>query len=488
MSMERAEGDRIRPSPRKRTPMPQPSERSPPPRVSLTERLAAEIADTPTGAVPDSALAALRRLVIDHVGITYMGAALTGRALLAYASDLAGRPDAVLLGGDGLKVPAEVAAGINGQFCRATNFEDTGPGRHIGPLCVHTALAVGQRSHASGREVLAAAALGYVHCARFHFAVRANNGMAHHRSTAAAIAARLLRLDRATTARALSLAWELPHRAVATGNAQVFASAFERKRISPLGTPGQLATPLFHARAGVQAAVMASHGLESIPDEIDRFAADYDVAELMRSPTPFDLCEHIELKPWPCNRPGQCALQALADLVRDHAFDAGAITSVRLSVPYPSTVPHQFEPEPETYWEAIYSVQWAAAMVLLGLPAGPQWVSAQRLVDPVARRLCQVTEVVEDRDATRAYNELRRADVRGTAEVVAGGRTYRAAATLGATFGSPERPMTDAMVEAKFHETTALCMPRERSARLLAALRRLDAIGNVNDLAALLSG
>ncbi|MSO65431.1 MAG: hypothetical protein EXQ85_06505 [Alphaproteobacteria bacterium] len=110
---------------------------------SVTRTLAAEVAETPSAAIPGTARAAIKRLLIDHVGIAYMGAAFTGKPLHSYANELGGRPEAVLIG-SGTRVAAELAAGVNAQLCRNTDFEETGPGTHVGPLIVHTALAVGQ--------------------------------------------------------------------------------------------------------------------------------------------------------------------------------------------------------------------------------------------------------------------------------------------------------------------------------------------------------
>lgn len=450
---------------------------------SLTGALAREMAETPADAVPAEAMDAARRLIVDHVGITYMGAALTGPALFDYARDLGGRADAVLIGA-GIRVPAELAAGVNGQHCRATNFEESGPGRHIGPLCVHTALAAGQRAHRSGRDVVAAAALGYVLCARFHFAQRVDSGLPHHRVVAAGIAARLFGYDSEKTARAISLAWELPHRARPVRTGEQPASFFRRKRISPLGTPGALASPLFHARAGIQAAVMVQHGFASVADEIDEYAWDYDTAALTRQPVPFDLVRHMELKPWPCVRPGQCAIQALDSLVRDHGLAPDTVTAVTLRVPGVATVPHQCEPEPETYWEAVYSLQWAAAMVLQSVPPGPQWFTPERRADPLSRRLAAGVALVEDPESTAAYAAFRRQAVMGTAEVHAAGRIFAARRSLGDTFGGAASPMTDTMVEDKFMAATSLSLPAARGRDLLARLRGIDDVRDICDLAA----
>jgi 2-methylcitrate dehydratase PrpD len=449
----------------------------------VTERLASEIAVTPAAAIPPGAVAAIKRLVVDHVGITYMGAALHGAPLLEFAKDQGGRADAVLLG-DGARVPAEIAAGVNGQHCRVTNWEDSGPGRHIGPLTVHTALAMAQRVGASGRDLVAAAVLGYVIGARFQFAQRVENGYPYHRVVAAAIASRLLGHDAATTARAISLAWEMPHRGRATP--ATHAQMFQRKRISPLGTPGTLATPLFHARAGIQAALMTGFGFEGANNEIDQHAADYDVERLIGGPPPFHYLERMELKPWPCVRPGQCAIQAIVRLQQAHAIDPARVTAIRLRVPSIVTVPHQNEPEPATVLEAVYSLQWAAAMVLERVAPGPQWLTPQRLADRASRRLAAMVELVPDPESSCAYEQIRRADVRGAAEITVSGRTLRAECALPETWGSHSAPMPEDMVSGKFHEATSLSLDRDRSQRLLAALDSLDTLPDLRGLTSLL--
>ena len=432
--------------------------------------------DTPTESIPVNAIEASKRLLIDHVGITYMGAALTGAPLIAYARDVGGRADAMLLGSD-LRVPAEMAAGINGQFCRATNFEDSGPGRHVGPLCVHSALAVGQRVRTSGAELLAAIAFGYALSARFHFAELGATAFPHHRLAAAAIAARLLGLDANQIARALSLAWEMPHRAAQGETTTTFIPG----RISPLGTPGQLATPLYHARFGVQAALMVLHGFESVPDEIDAHKDDYDHATLLGGLN-FDDVLQMELKPWPCVRPGQCAIQALAELIQEHQIDPGAIQGVRLTVPRVATIPHQNESSPTTFWKAVYSLQWAATMIIRQVPPGPQWFTAHQIDHAGNQALAAKIELVEDPDSTQAYAAQRRHEIIGTAEVRTASATVSRKCSLGDTTGGPDALMTAELVEAKFLEATRLNLPRDKAGRLLDMLRHVEEFGDVNQL------
>ena len=58
-------------------------------------------------------------------------------------------------------------------------MENTGPGLHAGPLVVHTALAMGQRTGAGGADMLTAIALGYDLNARFHLARTADEDLRH---------------------------------------------------------------------------------------------------------------------------------------------------------------------------------------------------------------------------------------------------------------------------------------------------------------------
>ncbi|MBM3502576.1 MAG: MmgE/PrpD family protein [Alphaproteobacteria bacterium] len=454
------------------------------PSQSVTRRLAAEIAETRIEAIPPAALAAMQRLLIDHVGITYMGAAFTGRALFSYARELGGRGEAVLIG-DGVRAPAELAAGINSQTCRNTDFEETGPGTHVGPLCVHTALAVGQRVGASGRAVLAAATLGYALCARFHFARLKDwprTSIVHHRTVAAAISARLLGYDATKTAEVLSLAWELPPRTHQAGGA-----AFIHKRISSLGLGSGIAAPLVGARMGVQAATMVGHGFVSVGDEIDHHLEAYDRTILVEDPIPFHHVDgEMELKPWVASRHSQCGLQAIANLVREQAIDPHRVSAIRLHLSnmYTAQQGWLFEPAPANYWEAIYSTQWAAAMVLQDVPAGPKWFTPARLADPLTRKLAAMVEIVEDPESSKAYWGVNWLDIRGTAEITVGGKVHRARCTMRETYGSPRMDMTEAMVEQKFLESTSTTLPTDRARRLLALLRRLEEIRDVNEIAA----
>jgi 2-methylcitrate dehydratase PrpD len=442
---------------------------------SITRFLAREVLATSFDDAPPEAKAAVKNLFVDHVGINYMGHAFVGRELAAYAKQLGGPPEAVILG-DGARVPAEVAAAVNAQNARNTDYEDTGPGLHPGPMCVHTALAVGQRQRASGKEVLGAILAGYLLCGRFHFSRTKDVDIPQMSSCAAAIAGKLLKFGEEDIGRAMSLAWEFPKRST------LYTKPLTYKRVSGVGFGN-----LFFCRSGVQAALMTACGFHSLPDEIDQHRDDYDVAKLIAAERPYHyLSRTMQLKPWVTSRFAQGVVQTLGEIVRDTALDPATVTRVRVWLPAIYLIPHQFEPAPDRYFEALYSTQWAMAMTLQGIPPGTNWVTAERLADPLSRALAKKVEIIEDREATRAFDELRWLDIAGTVEVEAAGRTHRGRRTLGQTYGSPDMPMTPAMVEAKFMDATARSLPPARAQALYSALLSIDSVDDIGTIADLM--
>lgn len=270
----------------------------------------------------------------------------------------------------------------------------------------------------------------------------------------------------------MSMAAEFPYRSLG------YHAPKSAKRVSPFGQTA------FATRAGVQAALWAVHGVESIADEIDQWLPEYDVKQLLRQPTPFEWVHNqMELKPWVCSRHSQAAIQAVADLAREHAIAPASVTRVKLRLSSMYIIPHQFEPAPDDFLQASLSTQWAVAMVLQGIPAGPRWLSPAQLADPLSRRLAALVEIDEDRESTRAYKKLRSFDIRGAATIEASGLTHARDYGIAETYGSPGMEMTDAMVESKFLEATSLSMSPERARSLLHGARSILDLGDINDLA-----
>jgi 2-methylcitrate dehydratase PrpD len=443
--------------------------------TSVTRALAREIVATTFEDLPSAAVERLTRLFVDHIGITYMGYEAVGQALANYAADVGGPEEAVLLGTD-RRVSAETAAAVNAQTSRNTDFEDTGPGLHPGPVIVHTALAVGQRARASGQEVITAMALGHELNCRFYFASLKGPDIRHANMVAATIAARLLGLDEGGTARALSLAWEFPIKEINYTRPKI------PKRITAVGMGN-----LFSARAGVQSALLAQHGFESLEDEIDQLDDDYELnAVTDRSGAFQHAASNLFLKPWPTSHGCHHAMHLIHDFMAENDIEPADIKAIRMGLPDVYLMPHQNDAAPERYWEAIYSTAWAAAMVAHRIPPGPDWFTAERIADPACRATAAKVHIQEEPAATAAFQRLALGEVSGWVEIETLDSTWRGERTMSNTWGSPARPMPDAVFNGKFDRVVAPSLGADRASALRETLTKLTAVADLRDLQPLL--
>lgn len=443
--------------------------------MTVTAALVREVTGTTFDDIPQAAIDRITRLLVDSVGLCFMGYEVTGRRLCAYAAGLGGPEEAVLVG-DGRRVPAEMAAAVNAQVARDTDFEETGPGLHAGPAMVHTALAVGQAVGASGAEVLAAAAIGYEINARFHHARRDGDVLRHHATCVAIVAGRLLGLDPGALNRAIGFSWDLPTSDLLRNWPP------PAKRVSPLGIGN-----LWICRLGVQAASLARHGYGGLPDELDFQAADYDLGRLV-APSGFaHTAGELELKPYPASRGCNGALLLVGRMVRRESLTSGEIERITARLPSIYLDAHQFEPAPGNYWEAIYSVQWGITMQAMRVPPGREWFTPERLGDEAARRLCARVEIVEDPEATRARNEKRRGEMSNTVEIEARGEVFSESILMQDVPGSSGTPMTDTAFRSKFLSLAEPRLGAGRAAALYETLMGIEAMTDVRSIAPMMA-
>lgn len=413
-------------------------------------------------------------LLTDHLGLVYFGSLVTGDGLVRYAQRFAQagsrsvqQPGAWAFASRCV-VPADVAAGVNAQLAQASGLENTGPGLHPGPLLVHVALAVGQSVRASGKQTLAALTWGYEVCTRFHFASREQVSVRQYPIIAALIAAKLLGLSTERTRAAISIAAEQPTRG---GN---FLRPKIARRVSrvPMGF-------LQSAFGGVQAALMAQDGFESLPDELDQWSAEYDLDALVRPPSPRHLGAHLALKRFPASHGCQMVLQMVEEWRERKAFDPRSIDSIEVTLPGVYLVPHQNECAPETAMQSIYGAPWALALVAHGVPPGPAWLDPAVLSDPRHRDLAAKVIIREDANATRAMSALDLDAVRGTVTMTSGSAVLRGEKLIRDTWGNSGAPLTPAMISDKFSTVTAAHLKPAAQRKLFETMRGFERLADI---------
>ena len=188
--------------------------------TGVTAQMAAFIADTDYGDIPDEVIARGKVHMLDALGLALAGArapvsAIVRDHLLALGT---GSGAATVLG-TGMRTAPRFAAFANGAAMHADNFDDTNPqpkptrngGIHSTAAVLPVVLALAEADGRSGRDVAEAFHIGVeVSCKLSHaMAARHYEGGFHTTGTlnvfgAAAAAARLYRLDAKTAAHALA--------------------------------------------------------------------------------------------------------------------------------------------------------------------------------------------------------------------------------------------------------------------------------------------
>jgi 2-methylcitrate dehydratase PrpD len=184
--------------------------------MTAEQALVQFVTDTSFENLPDEPVAVAKKIVLADLGAIIAGAAEEGCAIVVdQVKDWGGRPEATILVYGG-RVPAHNAAFANTVMARALDFDDgMEPGIHIGASAVPTALALSELvGGCSGKDFLSALVLGAEVAARLVGATKAN---LVHRGfdptgictifASAAVAGRLLRLNRDQMLHALALAF-----------------------------------------------------------------------------------------------------------------------------------------------------------------------------------------------------------------------------------------------------------------------------------------
>jgi len=452
-----------------------------------TRQVAEFVTQARVDAFPPEAVERVKLHLLDALGIM-LGAYATRHpvveGVLQLAREVGGRAEATLVGA-GEKVGCADAAMANAVLANFLDYSDGHfMGGHINDRLVPVCLAVGERSGASGREVLAALLLGYevyIHLAASLFAaveaasVRLPYFVVVGAMAGAAAAGRLLQLSADQVAGALGLAASFQ-----LAGAQYVHSGGHEKDLCP----GH------EARRAVISALLAQKGVLGSPDILE---GERGLIRLVGADLPpggmADLgrtwrVSECYLKPYPACRYLHASIEAALQL-RAQGVDPADVESVTVTTNSASAARTCYEIR--SHVNAIFSHPYQVAVALIdGKPDMPTaW--AAKLQEP---RIAALLPRVRVR-ATAAYDELHRhrslnqppwpAEVE---VVLRDGR--RLAARVTSPRGDPGVPMTAEEVEEKFTTLAGRALAPERVRRVRETVRTLEAVPHIGALTALM--
>ena len=430
----------------------------------------------PAGARGRAAIA-----VLDTVGVTLAGASEPASEIVRHvvASESS---DACAVLGTPVRASMSGAALANGTAAHALDYDDmcfVSLAHPSAPL-VPAVLAAAEAEGASGRAMLDAYVVGFEIEARLGRLMNPRHYQRgwHCTSTlgtigAAAAAGRLLGLDARTAGHALAIA-----ASEASGVKENFGTMVKPLHAGLAARNGVLAALL--AKGGMTASDLALdgpqgllHAMDSeghaLPDAIADLGARWEILD-----------SGITVKLYPSCAGTHPSLDAILDLRRREGLTAGDVE--RIDIDVDSIVPTiLIYDRPATGLEGKFSLPFCAAAAVVFGRVGIDTFETATLTHPevtsLMSRVAMRVDPALDLGApplTHARVRIGLRDGRVLVEQARGARGY------------PERPPSDAELDAKFLACASRALPQSAAERALGLLRKIDEIENVRTLASCL--
>jgi 2-methylcitrate dehydratase PrpD len=460
--------------------------------TSLTDYVAGFVVGTDSAAIPKDVAHLGKRSVLDGIGLALAGAASHQAEISrAYLANLGvASPEGCTVIGAKLRVPARFAAFANGLTIHADDYDDTqlavAKDRVYGLLTHPTApalppvLALAERDRRSGADMMLAYQVGVEVECKVAEAIMPRHYQQGFHSTAtcgsigaAAGAAKLLKLDRETTRRALSIG-----ATQAGGLRENF---------------GTMTKPFHAGRAaenGVVAAEIAALGFTASPNglEADRgfFRAaggGYDPQAIdgkLGAPWTFH-SPGVSIKPHPSGSLTHPGMAVMAEMIRANDIKPEQVKRVAVGTNHnmPNALIHH---KPKNELQAKFSMEFCMAILLLERKAG-----LGEYTDPVVNRPDVQAMIAKVDFGVHPEAEAAGFDKMTTIIEIelTDGRVIKGQADFGK--GSPTNPMTDDELSEKFRQCAAWGgIDKPRTESILKLLWKVEQLPDVNELTKLL--
>ena len=436
-----------------------------PPERDYTALLAEQLATLNSDALSEADRAQIKRLMLDHVGVCLRGAGLPwSRSLRDWANSFSGSGESAVFG-TALRTAPNVAALVNATAAHGMELDDTHDSSvsHPGAVVIATALAAGTARRATGGEIMAAIAAGYETMGRVGRAVGASEVIefGYHPTAlfggfgAASAAAKLIGLE----ASGIISAWGLML-SMAGGSMQFSED--------PLGTTVKRLHGGYGAHNGILAAEFAALDIAGPSRAFDGryglgnlFGQNPDFGQLAQGEGEALEIHRISMKPYPCCRLFHSTIDALREVTADFSLAHSDIAHIKVGGPAIMATQHMLR-RPVSVMAAQYSLPFSLGASLVHGPSEYEAYGEDKFEDTAILRLCDVVEVVEDREMEAAFPEHFGSWVELR---TLGGETNRS--DVLDSFGTPARPMDMTAIEDKI-------------AGLLAPLQTAPGIGDIS--------
>jgi 2-methylcitrate dehydratase PrpD len=416
--------------------------------------------------IPPKAIELAKLFILDGIGVAV--AALPekiGKAVVRLVQHM-GSGNATVIGAPTRVAPCD-AAFANGALMHGLDFDDMSFGGHATTCVLPAVVAALEEARGSGRDLLTAYSVGMEVFGRLALVAPTDemHELGWHPTgvfgllASAAASAKALHLSERETADAISL--------VAS-----FGCGLTRNF-------GSLAKPVHAghaARSGLQAAVMAREGFGGIWTVLESehgFGVAYLAnkvnwgAFLSGLGNPWRITfRGPSIKQFPCCGANHRTIQALLNLRAAHSFDVENIEKIEVRI-HPRTRVILFHERPADGYQAKFSLPFNVAVTLLAGKPEIATYSDGMVSNPSVLQLMDKVVVVADSDLEASDSVVR--------ICLSNGQVLEQQEKV--LHGSPDDPMSEDEVIAKFMDNTVPVLGRARADALCDAILSLDKDG-----------
>ena len=342
--------------------------------------------------------------VEDFIGVALAGEAKKETGIWrAYYTDKATAPEATVFGGEFKKMTAEQAAALNAASGHVLDLDDTHNASivHLAAITVPTALALGEKLHKSGKDVIAAIVAGYEAGAKIGEAINPSSYKYWHTTAvvgafaAGTVAGKLLGLTEE----------QLLHCFGSAGSQAAGLWEFLKT--------GAMTKVLHTANAnlcGMRAAELAYLGFTGAPAILEgerafvrALAPEYHLERL----TDFSMGPEIDrnsFKAYACCRHTHSANFCVEQLLKEKTIDVNEIEAIEDRT-YHTAIETTNNPYPSTPYAAKFSLQFCISAMLVTGGLSDRVFTEENLKNPAIRALMPRIRMIDDPDINEAFRK-----------------------------------------------------------------------------------
>lgn len=456
--------------------------------------------------LPPETINQVKRVFLDSVGCALGGYAVDrSKIAIELVDNFGGNPEASVIGGHRTSVP--LAAFANGELINALDFDVIGPIRgHVVPYSISPTLAMAERVHASGKDLIVALALAleiggrviaslpkqllpkkeppyWEDAPRFSHVSSGFGGVAG--------ASKLLRLNKQQAANAFGIA----------GASMPVPAGMKWEH-----TPGPAIMVKYNAWSGwasqlsTVAALAAEKGFTGDTTILDGEWGFWKIcgyAFFKEDVLTKDLGKvwhigDVEFKPYPCCRNNHACIDGINEIMDKNAIKPEDIDTIVIKGESFLATPNRMSPDVQSFADTQFSNALIAAIAAYyGSQPGPNWDLPTTFNDPRIRALMKKVKVTIHPRADKIITEKIKAGIpprfhNTIVEIRAGGKTF--SADIDVSKGDPSNPLSDAELEQKFrHNASFSPLRTDKVDRAIQAIYDLHKIKDITQLMKLLT-